>query len=617
MTYRGIAAACLLLLTTGSGAALAKAPQRADLRVASVAPDTASARPGAAMAVEHVVRNAGARRAKASTTRLFLSQDRRRSSGDLLLADVAVPAIRPGRRVTTTAVTELPQIASPGAWRVIACADVKRVVRERRERNNCRASAPVEVVEGSTLGTPQPALPPQPAPEPQPQPAPKPEQGLPSATPRVTVTGLSTAGAPAPAASSSAPAADCSGASCTLEAGAGTVTLAAVAAPRFRFTGWSGCADSGETTLDIVDPRSDVTCTANHVGRVVVSAVSGSGATGDPSVTSQSPHAVCQPGACTVDAGNGTVALEAAPAAAGHRFTGWTCTEAGTANVVIADPPADVACTASYVPRVNIEARRTGTGTGTVGATAEGPSTFCFRLSASCTVDAGDATVTLAATPAEGSLFAGWSGQQCTGGTLQGRDLVFIDSTASQSCDARFEPPVNVTVTPPQGPGQTVASTNSQWGHCPSMTKCTVPRGTGTVALRVIGADLRVVGWTGACSGTENPYLVVDPLADTTCSATTAETRSVSARIVEGQGTVSTSSPSAWSSCGNGTPAAAQTHCTVDRGGEIALSVQPAADWVVESVTGCSGSRSGNTVRFFSIQTNHNCDVRLVRTSAK
>jgi hypothetical protein len=127
-----------------ASAAPASAAGRADMEVEAV---RASCDGGACSVSAHIV-NDGARRARRTRVGFFLSQDgQRRAVGRALL-----PSVAAGRRRTAT--LSLTGIA-PGTYRLVACADVTRRVRERREGNNCRASGSF-VVQAPPSQQPQP-----------------------------------------------------------------------------------------------------------------------------------------------------------------------------------------------------------------------------------------------------------------------------------------------------------------------------------------------------------------------------------------------------------------------------------------------------------------------------
>ena len=122
-----------------AAAALAGPP---DLVVTHVEAALAPVEPGEKLSVPAVVRNAGGRKAAASSTRFVLSEDRARSDDDIPLdGPVRIRALRPERRVVFIASVRVPSATPVGMYRVLGCADAGRNVRERSERNNCRASA--------------------------------------------------------------------------------------------------------------------------------------------------------------------------------------------------------------------------------------------------------------------------------------------------------------------------------------------------------------------------------------------------------------------------------------------------------------------------------------------
>lgn len=124
--------AALALAGAADDAAAAKPRVKPDLAVSSV-----TAPPGAAATV-HVrdvvtLRGSVAR----ATVGYFLSRDRARSRDDVRLAGGRVATARTRAGSARPAV---PGRARLQAYYVLACADVANRVRERNERNNCRAS---------------------------------------------------------------------------------------------------------------------------------------------------------------------------------------------------------------------------------------------------------------------------------------------------------------------------------------------------------------------------------------------------------------------------------------------------------------------------------------------
>jgi len=103
------------------------------------------------LASAHVA-NTGSRRAGRTRVGFFLSSDARRDAADLAVGRLPVKPIAGGRRRVAVETFTLTGIA-PGGYRVIACADVTRRVREKQERDNCRASAPF-TIQGSVAPPP-------------------------------------------------------------------------------------------------------------------------------------------------------------------------------------------------------------------------------------------------------------------------------------------------------------------------------------------------------------------------------------------------------------------------------------------------------------------------------
>jgi CARDB len=104
------------------------------------------------LASAHVA-NTGSRRAGRTRVGFFLSTDARRNAADRAVGRLRVKPIARGRRRVAVETFTLGGIA-PGTYRVIACADVTRRVRERQERDNCRASAPF-TIQGAAPPPPQ------------------------------------------------------------------------------------------------------------------------------------------------------------------------------------------------------------------------------------------------------------------------------------------------------------------------------------------------------------------------------------------------------------------------------------------------------------------------------
>jgi hypothetical protein len=135
----------LCLVTFLAPAAPASAASRPDLAVGRITTSAVTVGPCTAagcdvrVAVTARVVNRGTRRAARTKLAFFLSRDGRRDRGDVEGLRAPVRAIRGGRARSADVAVSLTGVA-PGVYRLIACADVARRIRERGERNNCRAS---------------------------------------------------------------------------------------------------------------------------------------------------------------------------------------------------------------------------------------------------------------------------------------------------------------------------------------------------------------------------------------------------------------------------------------------------------------------------------------------
>jgi hypothetical protein len=154
--------------------AVAQRRKLADLVTASV---LVSLRNGS-LYVSVTTANVGRGEAPVSTSRLYLSADRRRTGGALRIGKtLAVPALAPGKRsrgslsLAQSALERLQaRRALPPTVYVVVCADDLNRVREARLNNNCASSST-----SIRLAIPQPLLPPPPPPS-QPPPATAPTQ---------------------------------------------------------------------------------------------------------------------------------------------------------------------------------------------------------------------------------------------------------------------------------------------------------------------------------------------------------------------------------------------------------------------------------------------------------
>src|SRR5437660_311245 len=188
-----------------------------------------------------------------------------------------------------------------------------------------------------------------------------------------------------------------------------TVTLTATAAAGATFAGWSGAACSGTGTCSInMTAAQSVTATFNLVTfpLSVTSAGSGSG-----SITSNPSGISCPTSTCSASFTSGTTVTLTATPATGSTFAGWSgaaCPGTGTCSVTMT---ATQSVTATFnLVTFPLSVTSAGSGSGSITSNPSGincPTTTCSASFTSGT------TITLTATPAARSTFAGWSGAAC------------------------------------------------------------------------------------------------------------------------------------------------------------------------------------------------------------
>ena len=94
---------------------------------------------GGSLQINDKVGNAGNATAKPSRVGYYLSVDATKSKDDIRLGERSVRRLKAGKAAGGSATVTLPNAV--GLFRVIACADDRRRVRESSESNNCRAVA--------------------------------------------------------------------------------------------------------------------------------------------------------------------------------------------------------------------------------------------------------------------------------------------------------------------------------------------------------------------------------------------------------------------------------------------------------------------------------------------
>jgi hypothetical protein len=190
---------------------------------------------------------------------------------------------------------------------------------------------------------------------------------------------------------------------------------------------------------------------------------------------------------CSTPLDTGTsVALTATPDT-GSIFSGWSGPCAGTGNCIF-DLAGASTVTATFTRQWQLSVSVGGSGTGVVAGNGVDCGAACVVL-----LDAGTA-VTLTATPTNGSIFLGWTGD-CSG---TGTCTTTMDGDRTVSVN--FASPTHLfglsaTIA---GPG-TIAS-SPKGLNCGKQCSASFPIGTSVTLSIKITKKHTFLGWTGACS---------------------------------------------------------------------------------------------------------------------
>ncbi len=134
----GACAAGVVMIGLMGGSALAGTPVRPDL----VETVVSLSQHGPSLRVRDTVRNGGAATAPSSATGYYLAHVR--------IGGRSVGRLRPRASSRGSRTVTIPSTIAPGSYRLLACADDRRRIRESNERNNCRATSSLVQVSDRT-----------------------------------------------------------------------------------------------------------------------------------------------------------------------------------------------------------------------------------------------------------------------------------------------------------------------------------------------------------------------------------------------------------------------------------------------------------------------------------
>jgi hypothetical protein len=294
---------------------------------------------------------------------------------------------------------------------------------------------------------------------------------------------------------------------------------------------------------------------------------------GNGTVTSSPTGITCGSDCTEVYTGGTAVKLAAAPAS-GSTFANWSGDADCSDGIVTMN--ANITCSAVFnlTSTYTLTVSRAGTGTGTV---TSNPAAINCGSSCSTTLNSGTA-ISLTATPASGSTFAGWSGNCTSAGS--------VTMTANMSCTATFNSSgytlastVVNEVTSSGTPSGTIVS-NPAGINCGADCTENYPAGQIVTLTPKPAANSKFKAWTGHADCSDGS-VTMD--ASKTCTATfTLNTLSLAVSKT-GNGTV-TSTPSGIT-CGTG--------CSFNfvAGTAVTLKASPDAGFAFAGWSGgCSGT---------------------------
>ena len=348
-----------------------------------------------------------------------------------------------------------------------------------------------------------------------------------------------------------------------------SVTLTATPDVGWELAGWSGggCSGTGTCTTTVTAAATVTASFALTTHRLTVQ-TAGSGS------VASTPAGISCGGDCDELYDYGTSVTLTATPSTGWLFVGWSgggCSGTGTCTTTT-NAPTTVTATFS-ISTQTLTVATVGNGDGTVTAA---PGAIDCGSVCSDGFDYGT-SVTLTATPAQGSTFTGWSGGGCSGtGTCS------VTLTAATSVMAGFTLTQHTLTVSPTGDGSVTASVGNI--DCPGVCSETLDYGTSVTLTAVAGTGSTFAGWSGGgCSGT-GTCLVEVTAASTVSASFTLDNYTLTVAL-GGAGTGSVSSQPAGIDC--------PTDCEHDfpYGTMVTLTPSPAVDSMFTSWSGggCTG----------------------------
>jgi RHS repeat-associated protein/uncharacterized repeat protein (TIGR02543 family) len=290
---------------------------------------------------------------------------------------------------------------------------------------------------------------------------------------------------------------------------AALVTLTATPVTGSTFEGWTGACTGTATTCTVtMDQTQNVSANFALMQMTLNIAKTGTGTGG--TITSLPAGIDCGPTCSGIYDWSTQVTLTAIPAT-GSTFNGWSgaCTGTTTTCTVTMDQTQNV--TVAFAPmQMTLTAAKTGTGTG--GTITSLQTGIDCGTTCSAIYDWGT-PVTLAVTPATGSVFKGWSGA-CTG--TDTTCTVTLEQT--QNVTADFAPMQMALTAAKTGAGTGTLTSQPTGIDCGATCSANYDWNTPVTLTATPATDATFEGWSGACTGTV-----------ATCTITMGQVQAVSA----------------------------------------------------------------------------------------
>lgn len=230
-------------------------------------------------------------------------------------------------------------------------------------------------------------------------------------------------------------------------------------------------------------------------------------------------------------------------------------------------------------PTFRVEVRKQGSGDGTVTSTPAGLDCGPGCAEQNARFDAG-ASVTLTASAASGSVFAGWSGAGCSG-----TGVCLLTGNATVVAVFNASPNAAQLIVTKSGTGAGVVTSNPGGINCGGACSANFPAGTTVVLAAAPSGNATFTGWSGACSGTGSCTVVLNGDRTVNAEFTAAPATTLLTVNRSGNGTV-TSDP-AGIACG--------TDCAANfaSGSTVTLTATPTGGSTFAGWSGaCSGTGS-------------------------